>query len=77
MLSSGICTLREQRTKYITEETDKLMWVIWYPTPDQTELQRRGKVSSITMDRSEKHCKNSGLFSRGITSMTMWKEGSG
>lgn len=40
MLSSAICTLGEQRTKYVFEETEKLTWAVWHPTSDQTNLQR-------------------------------------
>ena len=62
-LSSIICTLREQRTKYqIPEETSRHLWAMWYLRSDQTGPQRVRKARLVTANcgegehRLEKHC---------------------
>lgn len=89
-LSSIICTLREQRTKYqIPEETARHLWAMWYLRSDQTGPQRVRKARLVTANcgegehRLEKHCDNSEPFP-GDTASTedggaripwwLWKE---
>lgn len=44
--------MKEKRSKYIIEETDKPPWAMWYQTPAQTGLQRGREVGFTTAEQS-------------------------